>query len=747
MRSGATRLGLVWLVFLAGSDVSAGQQPEIGDGLPPELKSLHPPSEQETNRREAQKLYGLGLLRLHADRLVDALRLFEQALALDGQSALLHKIVIPLYVALGRTEDALAACKETLTIDPEDHETWAMYARALKGQGREKEACRALEKALACPGIREHLDLRMQALNELGQLARAIGEHECALGAFSQAVGLLADAKTAQELGITQEQAREQLSRTYERMLKVCISSRQWDRASAIFAEVNERCPNLAGSLELYMAQVELAREEPDKALGHAETFLQTQPSGIDGYEVWIAVLKRLHREGDMLESLERFAGQNPLNTPLRLLLAREYAGAGKTRNAEEVYLRLAEQAPTPEAYRCLFRIWHDSGRMDEVLGMLDAAITKSEKSREKGEEPQGAARTRAMLAVLRENQVLAQALLPVAQEKPYLHAQTNYFLGVFAGRAHRLAEAEAFYRRCLVDRRFDGVQEQAYYSGLMGVLWEAHKYEAIIDACREGLTKGRSANLLLFHRNRSQALAALGKDEEAIADADKGVEMADDRSRFGMRLNRVSVLDGAGRFGQAVSESQALLREYSDPGQTRDVRYQLAKAYENMGDFDNAEEQLRLILATDTNDASACNELGYLLADRGKKLEEAERLIRKAIRLDEEERRAVKEAGNDGAEPLAAYLDSLGWVLFRRGNLKEAREWLEKANALAGSDLTIWDHLGEVCFRMNDKAAARLAWQRSLNLFETTRQRRGLEHYNEVKRKLQQLDSEAGQP
>jgi tetratricopeptide (TPR) repeat protein len=735
---------------LATTQTAAWSQTATGAALPAAAKPLHSQGAHEENRREAQKLYGLGLLRLHADRLVDALRIFEQALALDPQSRALHKIVIPLYVALGRTDDALTACRTTLALDPQDHETWAIYARQLKGQGQEKEACRALEKALACPDLREHLELRLQVLNELGRLSQANDEHERALGAFSEMVKLLGEPRTGKEIGLSVDETREQLARTYERMIRVSIAARQFDRASAIFEETSKRFPQIASGLEFHMAKVELAREQPEKALAHVEAYLRTQPQGDEAYEVWIDALKHLHRENEIIDSLEHFSQQDAFNVPLRLLLAREYAGAGKIKNAEDTYLQLAEQAPAAPVYRGLFKVWHDSGRMEEVLDQLDAAINKSEKSREQSGDALAAARARAMLAALREDPVLARALLPVGQQRLRaglsLHTQTLYFLAVFAGRVHQLAEAEAFYRRCLEEHRSDGQQEYAYYSGLINVLWEAHKFDALVDACREGLGKARATNLLLFHRNLAQALATIGKAEEAAQEADKGVEMADDRTRFGMRLNRIYVLDRVGQFTQAVTEAQALLKEYTEPGQIRDVRYRLSSVYASMRDFARAEEQLRLILQVDPNDAGACNDLGYFLADQGKNLDEAEKLIRKAIRLDDEQRRTSKEIGFDVDQGTAAYLDSLGWVLFRRGKPEEARAWLEKASRLAAaeSDPTIWDHLGDACFRMHDRPAARLAWQRSLSLYETTRQKRADEHYNELKHKLQILDSEA---
>ena len=82
------------------------------------------------------------------------------------------------------------------------------------------------------------------------------------------------------------------------------------------------------------------------------------------------------------------------------------------------------------------------------------------------------------------------------------------------------------------------------------------------------------------------------------------------------------------------------------------------------------AEALLRAILDDDPDDAGACNDLGYHLADQGRNLDEAERLVRHALAVDRLDRRK-----SGGAEPEnAAYRDSLGWVLFRRGKLADAK-------------------------------------------------------------------------
>ena len=90
-----------------------------------------------------------------------------------------------------------------------------------------------------------------------------------------------------------------------------------------------------------------------------------------------------------------------------------------------------------------------------------------------------------------------------------------------------------------------------------------------------------------------------------------------------------------------------------------------LSVIYVNQGDYAKGEAELERLLERFPEDPGCNNDLGYLYADQGKNLEKAEAMIRKALVEEADER---------------AYLDSLGWVLFKRGKLKEALEPLEKA-------------------------------------------------------------------
>jgi tetratricopeptide (TPR) repeat protein len=98
-------------------------------------------------------------------------------------------------------------------------------------------------------------------------------------------------------------------------------------------------------------------------------------------------------------------------------------------------------------------------------------------------------------------------------------------------------------------------------------------------------------------------------------------------------------------------------------------------------------------------DEANVMNALGYTLADRKRQLPRAERLIRAAL-----------EQRPDNA----AYLDSLGWVLFRRGKTQQALPLLERAWRLS-KEAEIAAHWGEALWASGDRSAARRVWAQAL--------------------------------
>jgi tetratricopeptide (TPR) repeat protein len=132
------------------------------------------------------------------------------------------------------------------------------------------------------------------------------------------------------------------------------------------------------------------------------------------------------------------------------------------------------------------------------------------------------------------------------------------------------------------------------------------------------------------------------------------------------------------------------------------DANYWLGIAYQEIGNFEQAEHYLRRTIALSPEREEAYNALGYFFADLGTNLDEAMALIQKAL----------KKSPSNGA-----YLDSLGWAYFKQGKLNDALKQFEKAVSYLPDSVEIQDHLGEVYLKKGLKKEAVAAWQKAIQL------------------------------
>ena len=129
------------------------------------------------------------------------------------------------------------------------------------------------------------------------------------------------------------------------------------------------------------------------------------------------------------------------------------------------------------------------------------------------------------------------------------------------------------------------------------------------------------------------------------------------------------------------------------------DLLYGQAMVAEPLNRLNVLEKDLRAILAKDPNNAQALNALGYTLTDRTNRHKEALALITKALKI----------RPND-----PFYLDSLGWVYFRLGDLDKAEKYLRQAISIR-PDAEFMAHLGEVLWHQDKKSEAKAIWQKGL--------------------------------
>ena len=179
---------------------------------------------------------------------------------------------------------------------------------------------------------------------------------------------------------------------------------------------------------------------------------------------------------------------------------------------------------------------------------------------------------------------------------------------------------------------------------------------------------------------------AAQASDEVHAVQADAALD--DDVRRDAYLLEA----ELAQRDGRNAAETEILTRGLAAWPDDGDLLYARALAWERGDDIARAEADLRRILVAEPENVAALNALGYTLADRTQRYQEALELI---------DRARVADPDN------AAIVDSYGWVLYRLGRKQEALVYLRRAWSL-GKDAEIASHVGQVLWELGQKDEAR---------------------------------------
>ncbi|MGB7727033.1 MAG: tetratricopeptide repeat protein, partial [Candidatus Acidiferrum sp.] len=198
-------------------------------------------------------------------------------------------------------------------------------------------------------------------------------------------------------------------------------------------------------------------------------------------------------------------------------------------------------------------------------------------------------------------------------------------------------------------------------------------------------------------------SLALLLGENQQTDDAVKLLESslkgtAADRDTY---LNLSQVYEQGRRYPEAEQAARKAESLASEPQDNEIAWLLLGAVYDKQKQYDKAEEEFKKALDVNPKNAQVLNYYGYMLADRGVRLEEAHDLIQRAV----------------DQEPFnGAYLDSLGWVYFKQNKLEEAEAMLRKAVEHEPRDPTIRLHLGDVLAKQGHMDLAAVEWEKSLN-------------------------------
>jgi len=133
-------------------------------------------------------------------------------------------------------------------------------------------------------------------------------------------------------------------------------------------------------------------------------------------------------------------------------------------------------------------------------------------------------------------------------------------------------------------------------------------------------------------------------------------------------------------------------------------AHFYLGCIYYDLKDYPATEKELKAAIKLKPDYHEALNFLGYFYLEQDRNIDKAGAMIKKALSFEPEN---------------GAYVDSLGWFYFKKGRFKEALSHLEKAASFL-SDPVIYEHLGDVFMKLENRDNARLNWEKSLKLDST---------------------------
>ncbi len=588
----------------------------------------------------------------YANKAIEEYRL---AIDNDPSSDYLNAGLAELYAKTGRIRDAVLEAQDILKRDGNNLEArrllGSIYLRSLGDMQSNNQSQEVLK--LAIEQYEQIVKLDPKSVEDhllLGRLYRINNELLKAENEFKVAVSLQPQS----------EEAVTMLAYLYNeegdttRALQVLNAIPEQQRTAKVYSTLGytyEQSKDYAKAVDAYRHAVEQDKDNLDYVRGLAQNLLN------DG------------QSDAALEQYKIVADSDPSDAQTYMKMAEIYRRNGKYDQAQEALKKASSIVPDSLELQYNIAIIDESqGKYDDAIQILTSLLQKTD---DHSDEP----------ADKNNRAVFLERLGTVYREanKPQLAVETFQKMLTLGD-----------------DNASRGYQEiiETYRDNKN---WQSAT--SVADEAAKKYPNDRSLQLIAASQQ-----ADMGNPDQAIQRV-KGMlkNNPDDREIYIALAQMYSRLKQWNDAEQNINKALALSTKQDD----KDYAIFVAGSiYERQKKYDLAEEEFRKVIASDPKNAMALNYLGYMLADRGTRLDESLGYIRRAVALDP----------NNGA-----YLDSLGWAYFKMGNYELAEENLRRASERIGTDPTVQDHLGELYQKTGRLKLATTHWERALEEWNKT--------------------------
>jgi tetratricopeptide (TPR) repeat protein len=583
-----------------------------------------------------------------------------------------------------QVDNAIAAYRRAMTLDPAAAEIISDLANLYMRANRTSEATTAAEQAL-----------KVDAKNR---------EAHRILGTIHATAAL-----TPQRNGRPAANREENLTKGIDHL------------EQAVAGEAARSDPNLRAML----AQMYLANESYDKAIPILADLLKQQPDWEDGVGLIMQAYSASGRQAEAERWLKEAAGENP---QLYARLGDFYAEGERWGDAVASYESAVAAMPRDFSLRLRYATALMNTRqpgdlakartmVQEALGIRPnderALFMLSQAERRSGALNEAERTARRLITVnnrnargyvalaeaLEERQRYSEVIDALAPALPAFRSSQNAAGSLIMLLPHL---GFAYERMGQPDRAVAAFEEArkiapsdpVITSYLIQAQISAKRYPEALELAR--VARGQHADDLRLARLEAQALHASGKTDAGIAVLEEFVKTRGEDPRAHVALAQVYV--EASRGAQAVKVLQTAQTRF--PDETL-LTFELGAILDKQKRHAEAEAAFRQVIAQDPENAPALNYLGYLLAERGEKLDESVDLVKRALAIEPEN---------------GSYLDSLGWAYYKAGNYPQALDSLRRAAEQLTRNSVVQDHYGDVLSRLDRLDDAIAAWMRALD-------------------------------
>jgi len=413
-------------------------------------------------------------------------------------------------------------------------------------------------------------------------------------------------------------------------------------------------------------------------------------PSLADFYE-------RERRWPDAVAAYARAVQRTPRNGELKSRYASALLNAGGRENltkARDVLTEVIAARPNAPDARALYLLSQTERRLGDFTAAEATArrvIAQNKKS------PWGFYALAESLEERRQYQTIIDELAPVVAELRGTAAAAPFDVTILLPHL-----GFAYQELGQYDKAISTFEEARRLSpddpAVAGYLIDAHlaakKYGAAAEVAKAALSQ--NPNDLRLTRLQARALRLNGKPDQGIALLEEAVKNHGDEPLAYISL--AEMYSDSDRGAQAVRVLQDAQAKFPA---VNAIAFELGTVLDKQKKFAEAESAFKQVLTRDPQNATALNYLGYMLAERGERLDESVDYLKKALQIEPEN---------------GSFLDSLGWAYFKADKLDLAEENLRRAADQLKTNSVVQEHYGQVLFKLGRYDEAIAAWTRALN-------------------------------